>query len=150
MAGLPERTETSLSSVAPWSHQLSQVASFQYLPTTLLPITPWLSCFTLGLKPIYPYIQPSFDPTIHPSLCLIIHTFILIHLNLRPFIHRPSTHPSICSPSSIHSSITYPFIPPYFSTIFLTSIHHPTSTPLNNPSFILSPSFHFLNLLTNP
>lgn len=150
MAGIACKDRDDLSSVAPWSHQLSQVTSFQHLPTTLFPITPSLSCFTLGMKSIYPFIHPSFDPTILPSLGLIIHTFILIHLpNLHPFIHRPSTQPSIYPPP-IHPPYIHPFIhhisihKSMLLSIFLTSIHPSNFYPLNNPSFILSPSFHFL------
>lgn len=73
------------------------------------------------MKPIYPFIHPSFSPTIHLSLCLIIHTFILIHLsNLCPFIHRPSTKPSIYPPP-IHPPYIHPFI--HHISIHTTSTH---------------------------
>ena len=103
------------------------------------------------MKPIYPFIHPSFGPTIHPSLCLVIHTFILIHLsNLCPFIHHPSTKPSIYPSPSIHPPYIHPFIhhisihTSMLLSIFLTSTHPFNFNPLNNPSFILSPSLHFL------
>lgn len=68
----------------------------------------------------YPDIYSSIHISIyHPSICILIHTFIQIFISIHPpsilypSSTHPPNHPSILYPSSIH--------PP---SIFHSSIHH--------------------------
>ena len=95
----------------------------------------FLSFYPLFHQLIHPYIHPSIHPyTIHPSICLLIHSLTDLHAN--SYIHL-ATQPSIHSLTHlfIHLSIFHP--PTHLSIYPSITFTHPSIYLFIHPSVYL-------------